>query len=68
MTTLNQKFADFIADHLPADDFAVELLCLDHNGTYVLPFPCRRVGDGWRNSATGEQIEAQVAGWRPRDR
>ena len=68
LTSLNDKIAEFIADRLPNDEAAVELLCLDHNGTYVLPFPCRRVGDSWRNFATGEQIEAEVAGWRRRER
>jgi hypothetical protein len=26
------------------------------------------VADSWRNFATGEQIEAEVAGWRRRER
>jgi len=26
------------------------------------------VGDSWLNFATGEQIEAEVAGWRRRER
>jgi hypothetical protein len=68
LTSLNDRIAEFIADRLPADEAPVELLCLDHNGTYVLPFPCRRVADSWRNFATGEQIEAEVAGWRRRER
>ncbi len=68
LTSLNDRIAEFIADRLPADEAPVELLCLDHNGTYVLPFPCRRVADSWRNFATGEQIEAEVAGWRQRER
>jgi hypothetical protein len=68
LTSLNDRIAEFIADRLPNDEAAVELLCLDHNGTYVLPFLCRRVGDSWLNFATGEQIEAEVAGWRRRER
>jgi hypothetical protein len=42
----------------------VELLCVDHYGTYVVPFPCRRAEDAWRNHETNEVIEAKVAGWR----
>jgi hypothetical protein len=42
----------------------VELLCVDHIGTYVVPYPCRRVE--WRNVETNEVIEADVAGWRHR--
>jgi hypothetical protein len=61
LTSLNDRIAEFIADRLPNDEAAVELLCLDHNGTYVLPFLCRRVGDSWL-------IEAEVAGWRRRER
>ncbi|MGA8171898.1 MAG: hypothetical protein WB816_13830 [Methylocystis sp.] len=68
MTSLNDRIAEFIADRLPTDEAPVELLCLDHNGTYVLPFLCRRVADSWRNLTTGEQIEAEVAGWRRRER
>jgi hypothetical protein len=46
----------------PTDD--VELLCEDHRGTYVLPFPCRRVDRMWLNAKTGEKVEAEVLGWR----
>jgi hypothetical protein len=68
LTSLNDRIAEFIADRLPADDAPVELLCLDHNGTYVLPFLCRHVSGDWLNSRTGERIEADVAGWRRRER
>jgi len=37
LTSLNDRIAEFIADRLPNDEAAVELLCLDHNGTYVCP-------------------------------
>lgn len=68
MTTLNDRIAEFEADRLPDDDTFVELLCIDHNGTYLLPFPCRHVEGDWLNSRTGERIMAQVAGWRRRNR
>jgi len=42
------------------------MLSVDHNGTYVISFPCHRVEDAWRNFETREIIEAEVAGWRLR--
>jgi hypothetical protein len=66
LTSLNDRIAEFIVDRLPNEGSAVELLCVDHNGTYVVPFPCRRVADSWRNTETNEVIEADVAGWRQR--
>jgi hypothetical protein len=46
------------------DDIPLELLCEDHRGTYVLPYPCIRSGADWRNAATTERIKADVIGWR----
>ena len=66
MTSFNDRLAEFIADRLPNDGTPVELLCVDHNGTYVVPFACRRAEDAWRNFGTNEAIEADVVGWRPR--
>ncbi len=43
----------------------VRLLCEDHVGTYVLPFPCRHADGAWRNARTGEAIAGTVLGWRP---
>ena len=66
MTSLSDRIAQFIVDRFPSEGSPVELLCVDHNGTYVVPFPCRRAADGWRNHQTNEVIEAEVAGWRLR--
>jgi hypothetical protein len=66
LTSLNDRIAQFIVDRLPKEGSPVELLCVDHNGTYVVPFPCRRAEDVWRNLETNEAIEAEVAGWRLR--
>ena len=66
MTSLNDRIAAFIVDQFPNYGSPVELLCVDHNGTYVVPFPCHRVEDAWRNFETNEIIEADVAGWRLR--
>ena len=68
LTSLNDRIAEFIVDQFPPDGSPVELLCVDHNGTYVIPFPCHRVEDAWRNFETNEVIEADVAGWRLRGR
>ena len=65
-TSLNDRIAEFIVDHFPDEGSPVELLCVDHIGTYVVPYPCRRVEDAWRNVETNEVIEADVAGWRQR--
>ena len=68
LTSLNDRIAEFIVDQFPPDGSPVEFLCVDHNGTYVIPFPCHRVEDAWRNFETNEIIEADVAGWRLRGR
>jgi hypothetical protein len=62
--SLNHALA--IVDRFPDEGSLVELLCVDHNGTYVVPYPCRRVEDAWRNVETNDVIEANVAGWRQR--
>jgi hypothetical protein len=64
LTALSDRIAQFIVDRFPDERSPVELLCVDHNGTYVVPFPCRRAEDAWRNCETNEIIEAEVAGWR----
>ena len=68
LTSLNDRIAEFVVDRLPDDEVSVELLCIDHNGTYLLPFLCRRISGDWINTRTGERILADVAGWRPRER
>jgi len=68
LTSLNDRIAEFVVDRMPDDEGPVELLCIDHNGTYLLPFLCRRISGDWINSRTGERILADVAGWRPRAR
>jgi hypothetical protein len=64
LTTRSLRIAQFTTDKEPEANAAVELLCEDHNGTYALPFPCRRIGDGWCNQTTGEIIEAEIIAWR----
>ncbi len=64
MATRDDRIARFTSDEEPEPDIALELLCEDHNGTYVLPFPCRRVGNEWWNQSTEQIIEAKIVGWR----
>lgn|GEM_PF-1622385 len=64
MATRAERLAGFTTDREPQPGCDVELLCEDHNGTYVLPFPCRRAEGTWLNPKTGENVEAEVLGWR----
>jgi len=63
MATRDHRIAEFITDREPPSHIVVELLCQDHVGTYVLPYPCRRDAE-WHNAKTNETIEADVLGWR----
>ena len=67
MTTREQRVAEFTTDVSPPTSLAVEVLCEDHRGTYLLPFRCVWTDTGWRNAQTGETIAATVLGWRARD-
>ena len=69
MATRQHRLSEFNGGP-PPPDVALQLLCEDHNGTYVLPYPCQWQGDAWRNCAGNEPIEAAVVGWRetPRTR
>jgi hypothetical protein len=64
MTTLSGRLAQFITDREAPDGTAVEALCQDHVGTYVLPFPCRRQGATWYNNLTSAVLDCDVIGWR----
>jgi hypothetical protein len=59
-----QRLSDFDSDGQPPAGELMELLCEDHNGTYVLPFPCRWVDGAWRSIRSDHQIDANVIGWR----
>lgn len=64
MATREKRLSEFTTDREPPSDLAVQVLCQDHVGTYALPFLCRYDDQCWRNVRTGEQIEADVIGWR----
>jgi len=61
-----QRLDDFGEEGEPPTGEPLELLCEDHVGTYVIPFPCQWVDRVWRNSKSGQQIGAKVVGWRRR--
>jgi hypothetical protein len=64
MTSLSDRLSQFVTDREAPDGTAVEALCQDHVGTYVLPFPCRREGAAWYNSNTSAPLDCDVVGWR----
>jgi hypothetical protein len=64
MATRQHRIDDFKSGGDPPAGYLMELLCEDHNGTYVLPFPCRWVDGAWRSIRSDHQIEAKVIGWR----
>ena len=66
MATRQQRMDAFIHEGEPPADRLLELLCENHVGTYVVPFPCRWRSGDWKNVETGERIEAVVIGWRAR--
>jgi len=63
MATRHHRLSEF-NDGPPPPDLPLQLLCEDHNGTYVLPYPCQWHDAAWRNCASNEAIEAAVVGWR----
>ncbi|SEE03070.1 hypothetical protein SAMN05444161_4669 [Rhizobiales bacterium GAS191] len=67
MATRQDRLAEFTSHGEPPAD-ACELLCEDHNGTYVPPFMGHFSGGVWRNSKTGGRVEVPVVGWRTQRR
>jgi hypothetical protein len=66
MATRQQRIDAFMHEGAPPADQPLEVLCEDHVGTYLIPFPCRWTDGDWSNAASGERIEATVIGWRAR--
>jgi len=66
MATRQQRIDAFIHAGDPPADQPLELLCEDHVGTYVIPFPCQWRCGAWQGVDTGSRIEATVIGWRVR--
>jgi hypothetical protein len=66
MATRQERIGAFTHDGVPPAEQPLELLCEDHVGTDVIPFPCRWRGGSWQSVATSTPIEATVVGWRAR--
>jgi hypothetical protein len=64
MVTRQERIDDFIHEGTPPIDRPLQILCEDHNGTYVIPFLCRWLDDIWQDAKTNRHIEATVIGWR----
>jgi hypothetical protein len=65
MATLQHRLSEFTSEGEPPESTQLEVLCRDHNGTYLLPFTCRWQAGAW-HSQWGHRIEASVVGWRTR--
>src|SRR5258707_1229221 len=74
MVTRQQRLNDFESNGQPPAGELMELLCEDHNGTYVLPFPCLWVAqteiqrDGARRRSAANESRAGERGETPAHR
>ena len=59
-----ERIDDFIHEGMPPTDQPLQVLCEDHNGTYLISFLCRWREGMWQNAKTSRSIEATVIGWR----
>ena len=59
LVTREKRLADF-SSAPPTESKSLKLLCEEHSGTYVLPYPCRWTGDAWINAKSGHHIVAKV--------
>ena len=62
--TRQVRLDEFIHDGTPPPDKALEVLCEDHNGTYLLPFLCQWRDGNWQSVKGKRRIEVAVIGWR----
>jgi hypothetical protein len=58
------RLGEFIHEGSPPFNKSLEVLCEDHNGTYVLLL-CQFRDGVWQNAKTRRAIEAELIGWRP---
>ena len=63
MATRDYRLAEFNQGPPPRGQ-PLQLLCEDHNGTYLLPFKCEWRDDAWYAPEKAKPIEAKVVGWR----
>ena len=67
MATRQERLDAFTTEGEPPTGEQLEVLCEDHNGTYVLPYLCHWQQSVWRNAKSGHAIEVAVLGWRLRN-
>ena len=65
MASRQERIDAYTHHGTPPTDRPQELLCEDHVGTYVIPFPCQWHDGHWQSVQTNDRIEATVVGWRP---
>jgi hypothetical protein len=63
MATRDHRLAEFNSGPPPPSQ-PLQLLCEDHNGTYLLPFRCEWREGAWYAVEKTNPIEAKVVGWR----
>lgn len=49
----------------PKEGDVVRVLAQDRYGEYLIPFPVAFRDNAWWNPGTGEQLTAEIVGWRP---
>jgi hypothetical protein len=62
MTTRLERLSEFSQVAPPASE-AVQVLCEDHAGTYLVPYQCRYIEGKWVTDQ-GAAMTAKVVGWR----
>jgi hypothetical protein len=63
MVTRDYRLAEF-NNGSPPQGQPLQLLCEDHNGTYLLPFKCEWRDGAWFVIGRAKPIQATVVGWR----
>jgi hypothetical protein len=63
MATRDYRLAEFNQGPPPPNQ-SLQLLCEDHNGTYLLPFRCEWRDGAWYRVENTKPLEAKVVGWR----
>jgi len=63
MATRQARLSEFNAG-APEPNHPLQILCEDHCGTYLIPYPCQWSDGAWRRVGGSEVIEATVLGWR----
>jgi hypothetical protein len=63
MATREHLLAQF-SQGVPKENRALQILCEDQSGTYIIPYPCEWSDGAWRKVGSAKPIEATVIGWR----